>query len=101
MKLLERIATSDVIYNIRENCLKAMSDSTVQGTPFHGRLCRWYAQQIEEHCRTADYYLELVLQVVIESGKSLPEQYVQDYCTQFAAGNEISQLLALFTRLSN
>jgi hypothetical protein len=86
MKLIERIANSDIIYNIHENCLKPMSDPSLQGTPFHEKLCNWYAKQIEDHCNETDGYLELMLQVVIESGKSLPEQYIDSYCARFGAG---------------
>lgn len=87
MHLIERIATSQVIYDIRDNCLVAMSSSALQGTPFHAKLCGWYAKQIEDHCTDADWYLELMLQVIIESGRSLPEKYVNDYCARFGSGN--------------
>ncbi|KAI9283430.1 armadillo-type protein [Umbelopsis sp. AD052] len=92
MHLIERIATSEVIYNIQENCLIAMSSSALQGTPFHTKLCGWYAKQIEDHCTDADWYLELMLQVIIESGKSLPDKYVDDYCARFGSGNRSTMI---------
>lgn len=85
--LIEKIADSDMLYRISENCLKAISDTQLHKTYFHQRLCLWYIKQIEKHCALSDGYLELLLKVIVESGTSLPEANVEEYCHQFSTGD--------------
>jgi hypothetical protein len=86
MTLIERMADSDMLFRICENCLKAISDTRLHKTSFHQKLCQWYIQQIEKHCKLTEGYLELILKVVVESDKGLPETYVQEYCVRFGSG---------------
>ncbi|KAG2185751.1 hypothetical protein INT43_002186 [Umbelopsis isabellina] len=85
MMLIENIADSDMLFRISENCLKAISDTQLHKTAVHQRLCQWYIKQIEKHCTLSDGYLELILKVIVESGTSLPEADVEEYCLQFSS----------------
>ncbi|KAJ2957364.1 hypothetical protein NQZ79_g6888 [Umbelopsis isabellina] len=85
MMLIEKMADSDMLFRISENCLKAISDTQLHNTAFHQRLCQWYIQQIETHCTLSEGYLELTLKVIVESGKGLPETEVEEYCLQFSS----------------